>query len=498
MKRVVMFVSILVLVALPVLAGNPEPRPIEIPPDKIIRKEEPLPGLYVVVLARGTDPDKIASQLKESKVEFVYRDALNGFAGEIGPSDLAYLASLDVVEFIEEDSEFTTQETQQFGATWGLDRVEQRFLALDGSYWYYPNIANPPGSFTTHAYVIDTGIAVHPDFGGRFLFGPGQSFTSQPGTVFDCNGHGTHVAGTIGSNTYGVSKQVALHSVRVLSCAGGGTLAQVLAGVNWVTGNHIKPAVANMSLSGLASPALNAAVDNSVNAGVFYAVAAGNNGANACGFSPASAALANAVAATDITDTRPAFSNFGPCVDIFAPGVSITSLWLAGGINTISGTSMASPHVAGAAALYLAEYPWALPAQVRQSLLLTTGTTGVVINPGAGSPNLLLYSRARSLMASFTGTLTAVFQQHVQPLNVAYFATFGGPHEARLTGPAGTNFDLELYEWSIGLGGYIMVASSAGPTSTEHIIYHGISSNYFWIVRSTAGIGVYTLRTSQP
>lgn len=498
MKRVVMFVSMLVLVALPVLAGNPDPRPTEIPPDKIIRKEEPLPGLFVVVLARGVDPDKIASQLKESKVEFVYRDALNGFAGEIGPNDLAYLASLKEVEFIEEDAEYTTQETQQAGATWGLDRVDQRFLALDGSYWYYPNIANPPGSFTTHAYVIDTGIAPHADFGGRFLFGPGQSFTSQPGTVFDCHGHGTHVAGTLGSNTYGVSKQVALHAVRVLSCAGTATLAQVLAGVNWVTGNHIKPAVANMSLSGPLSLALNTAVDNSVNAGVFYAVAAGNNfGLNACNVSPASATLAFAVGATDMTDTRAGFSNIGPCVDIFAPGVAITSLWLGGGINTIPGTSMASPHVAGAAALYLAEYPWALPAQVRQALL-TTGTTGVVINPGVGSPNLLLYSRARSLMASFTSTLTAVFQQHVQPLNVAYFATFGGPHEARLTGPAGTNFDLELYEWSIGLGGYILVASSAGPTSTEHIIYHGISSNYFWIVRSTAGIGAYTLRTSQP
>jgi aqualysin 1 len=501
MKRMLMFCAALLLSAATLFAGNPSPSPIEIPPDKIIRKspeDRPIPGSYIVVLDRGVKPEGVVAGLRESKVEFLYNDALSGFAGEIGTGDLKYLAGLKEVIFIEEDAEYEINEVQQPGATWGLDRVEQRFLTLDGSYWYYPSIANPPGSFTTHAYVIDTGIAQHPNFGGRFLFGPGQSFTSVPGTVFDCHGHGTHVAGTIGSITYGVSKQVALHSVRVLNCAGSGTLAGVVAGVNWVTGNAVKPAVANMSLGGGLSPALNTAVDNSVLSGVFYAVAAGNNGANACSFSPSSSVQAFAVSATDINDQRPFWANFGPCVDIFAPGDGITSLWLSGGINTISGTSMASPHVAGAAALYLAQYPWAAPAQVRQALV-TTGTTGIVGNPGVGSPNLFVFSRAGSLMASFNGTITAPFQQQVQPLGVAYFTGFGGLHEARLTGPAGTNFDLELWEWSNALMGFNMVAISAGATSTEHVIYHSTTESlYFWIVRSVAGVGPYTLRTSQP
>ena len=503
MKRTLMFLALLLTVAVPLLAAGPAAEePSEIPEGKIIWKnpeDRPIHGEYVVVLKRGTEPNKVISELKESKIDFVYRDALSGFAGAIGPQDLEFLVSLPEVELIEENAEVTHAEVQQIGATWGLDRVDQRFRPLNTTYWYYPSLANPLGSFTTHAYVLDSGIAQHPNFGGRFLFGPGQGFTviADGNGIFDCNGHGTHVAGTIGSNTYGVSKQVALHSVRVLDCGGGGTFAGVIAGVNWVTGNHIKPAVANMSIQGGLFVALNMAIDNSVTAGVFYAVAATNFGADACNFSPASAALAFTVGATDINDQRPAFSGFGPCVEMFAPGVAVTSLWLGGGINTIDGTSMATPHVAGAAALYLAEYPWAPPAQVRQALQ-TTGTTGVLGNIGAGSPNLLLYSRSGGLMASFTGNLTVPFQQQVQPLGIAYFTSLAGPHEAQLTGPAGTNFDLELYEWSPGLGGFILVANSIGATSSERIIYHGTESLYFWVVRSTAGTGAYTLRTSQP
>lgn len=503
MRKALMFVALFLFAATALFAGNPSPVPSEVPADKIIRKDRPLPGLYIVVLKDKTDPDAVIARLRSSKIDHVYKNSLSGFAGAISDADLEVLASLPEVEFIEEDAEVTADETQQAGATWGLDRVEQRFLPLDGSYWYYPNIANTAGSFTTRAYVIDTGISPHANFGGRYLFGPGQGFTVifDGNGVFGCpgiGGHGTHVAGTIGSNTWGVSKQVALHSVRVLDCNGNGTLGGVIAGVNWVQANHIKPAVANMSLGGPFSPALNTATDNLVGAGVFVTSAAGNGfGANACNVSPASAVLSFTVGATNILDQRAVFSNIGPCIDNFAPGDDITSTFHGGGTALMDGTSMAAPHVAGAAALYLAEYPWAAPAQVRQHLL-TTGTANVLTNIGLGSPNLLLFSRSNSLMASFNGTIAFAFQQVVHPHGIAYFAKHAGPHEARLTGPVGTNFDLELYKWDTGLMSFLLVASSAGATSTERVIYHGPESLYFWIVRSAAGTGAYTLRTSQP
>lgn len=505
MKRALVFLAAFLLPAV-LLAGNPEPKPVEVPFDKIIPKDKPIPGQYIVVVKEGIDPDDIVARLKNSKIEHVYKDALTGFAGAIGSTDLDYLAQLDEVLFIEEDAEVTVGETQQAGATWGLDRIDQRFLNLDGSYWYYPNIANLPGSVTVRAYVLDTGISPHSNFGGRYFVGPGQGFT----VIFDGNGffgcpgvyggHGTHVAGTIGSNTWGVSKQVVLHSVRVLDCNGNGTLSGVTAGVNWVYGNHIKPAVANMSLIGPNSPSLNMAVDNLAAAGVFVAVAAGNSvGANACNYSPANAVQAFTVGATNILDQRAWFSNIGPCIDIFAPGEGITSTFHGGGTAVMDGTSMATPHVAGVAALYLAEYPWAATSQVRQAIL-NTATTGVLsTNIGVGSPNLLLYSRAGSLMALLPGTITTPFQQQVQPLGVAYFARFPGPHEARLTAVGGTNFNLELYEYDPVLQAFLLVASSnTSGTSTEHIIYHGTENLYFWVVSSASGTGAYQLRTSQP
>jgi subtilisin family serine protease len=208
----------------------------------------------------------------------------------------------------------------------------------------------------------------------------------------DCNGHGTHVAGTVGGSTYGVAKGVSLVAVRVLDCSGSGTTAGVVSGINWVTSNAIKPAVANMSLGGGASTTLDNAVSSSVSSGVTYAVAAGNSGKNACNYSPARAPTAITVGATDSTDAKPSWSNFGSCLDIFAPGVSITSAWYSSttATNTISGTSMASPHVAGGAALILAKNPSFTPAQVT-SALTTAATTGVVTSAGNRSPNRLLF-----------------------------------------------------------------------------------------------------------
>jgi len=234
--------------------------------------------------------------------------------------------------------------------------------------------------------VIDTGIATaHADFGGRAQ----NVYDAFGGNGQDCNGHGTHVAGTVGGATYGIAKASSLRGVRVLDCSGSGSTSGIIAGIDWVRANHIKPAVANMSLGGGYSSALNAATDNLSGAGVFVAVAAGNENQNACNVSPASAAAPTVVAASDKTDTRATFSNFGSCVEVYAPGVNVTSTWLSGGTNTISGTSMASPHVAGVAALYKSGGDAA--SSTINSWILTNASAGVVRSNPSGTPNRLLF-----------------------------------------------------------------------------------------------------------
>jgi subtilisin family serine protease len=361
---------------------------------KLRRNANKIENSYIVVLDDSVVGERgifsiapyIASELATShrgKINHVYQHALNGFAVEMSPEDAERLSQDFRVKFVEEDGVVTADATQS-NPPWGLDRIDQRNRPLNAIYTF-----NWTGS-GVRAYVIDTGIRTdHTQFGGR----ASNVFDAFGGNGQDCNGHGTHVAGTIGGSTFGVAKSAMLRGVRVLNCSGSGSNSGVIAGVDWVRQNHIAPAVANMSLGGGASSALDTAVNNLHNANVTIAVAAGNSNANACNSSPARAANAITVGSTTTTDARSSFSNFGTCLDLFAPGSGILSSWWTSttATATLSGTSMASPHVAGVAALYKQANPSASSTTIRNAIV-NNATTNVVTNAGTGSPNRLLYS----------------------------------------------------------------------------------------------------------
>ncbi|GHB53680.1 S8 family peptidase [Mongoliitalea lutea] len=369
----------------------------------IDKLEGPIPGKFIVVLHeetlnfRKTDNYELVQagmrevasgllaryEVADESVDRVFGNLLTGFSVSLTDNQVALLQNDPSVKYIEQDGYMHAYTTTQTNATWGLDRIDQRSLPLNGTYIYTAN-----GQGVT-AYIIDTGIRTdHVEFGGRAQRG----FDAFGGNSEDCNGHGTHVAGTVGGTTFGVAKNVTLVGVRVLDCRGSGSFSGVIAGMDWVVSQANGPSVANMSLGGGSSTAVNDAVARMYNAGVPVIVAAGNSNANACNSSPAGAPRAYTVGSTVNNDSRSSFSNFGNCVDIFAPGSSITAAWHTSptAINTISGTSMASPHVAGVAALFLQANPSA-SAQAVYNFLTDTSTKNIVTNSNTTN-NHLLYS----------------------------------------------------------------------------------------------------------
>lgn len=365
--------------------------PADAPLGEILGAGEPgsISGSYIVTLKGGTsapsDAGKGVAEKYGAHISHTYSTALNGYAVQAGSAQAKKLAGDSRVATVVQDSTVSLDHTQKDPPSWGLDRIDQKDLPLDKSYTW----PESSGQGVT-TYVIDTGIrATHEDFGGRA--GSGWDFIDDDATAQDGNGHGTHVAATVAGESHGVAKKADVVGVRVLDDAGSGTTAQVIAGIDWVTKNAKKPAVANLSLGGSANAQLDAAVRNSIASGVTYTVAAGNDGLPAFLSSPARVKEAVTVGATDIKDAKASFSNWGSSLDLFAPGVGITSAWNTNdsATDTISGTSMASPHVAGAAALYLADHPSATPAQVSKALT-DRAATGKVTGAGLGSPNKLL------------------------------------------------------------------------------------------------------------
>ncbi|WP_322870056.1 S8 family peptidase [Streptomyces goshikiensis] len=342
-------------------------------------------GSYVVILDASANKEKLASKYG-GELQRSYSSGVNGFsASGMSEAQAKRLAADPAVGKVVQNKKFSINATQENPPSWGLDRIDQTATAGDKKY-DYPDSA---GEGVT-AYVIDTGIRVtHKDFGGRAT--SGFDAVDNDDNADDGNGHGTHVAGTIAGTSHGVAKKAKLVAVRVLDDNGSGSTEQVVAGIDWVTKNHSGPSVANMSLGGGVDEALDEAVKRAIASGVTFAVAAGNDSKDAGEGSPSRVPEAITVASSTIDDEQSSFSNFGSVVDLYAPGSDITSDWNDSdtGTKTISGTSMATPHVAGAAAVYLAGHPSATPAQAA-SALTAAATSGAVTNPSAGTVNKLL------------------------------------------------------------------------------------------------------------
>lgn len=424
---------------------------------------------YIVQFTAGT-PLSSAAVVTGGNVTATFSHAIHGVVVELPPAAAGALARNPRVVSVEPDGVAAVSEVQT-PATWGLDRIDQTSLPLSGSYTY-PDTA---GAGVT-AYVFDTGVqASHSELEGRV--DPGWSSIDTSTGTSDCHGHGTHVAGTVAGVTYGVAKKARITPLKVLDCAGSGPDSGVIAAIEWVIQNHgAQPAVANFSLRTTKLDALNAAIENLVADGVTVAVAAGNDYGNACSYSPASAGSALTVGATDSQDTRPLYSNYGTCLDLFAPGSSITSANASGGFSVKSGTSMASPHVAGAAALLLGATPTALPATI-SSTILSTATSGKILSAGTGSPNKLL----------FTGTGGVVPPPASAPQAPTIVSAVAGTKSAVVTWSQGgtggspiTSQTIRVYRSTRSEGNFAYLKSVAVPgTSTSHSVT-SLSTRYWY------------------
>lgn len=433
------------------------------PPSLVIEAgANAIKGSYIVVFNKGREAGNLATDLAAvhgGKVKHVYRHALVGAAFEMSAAQAEAMARNPSVARVEENSVYTLVADQANPNSWGLDRVDQRNLPLNNNYHYDFNGTG------VRAYVIDSGIrTTHNDFGGRAVWGKDCTNTSQSDPI----GHGTHVAGTLGGTAHGVAKNVGLYAVKVCTSNTSCTNADILCGIDYVTsqklGNPSIPMVANMSLGGPFNSTMNSSIQGSVNAGVFYAVAAGNENSNACNRSPAASPDAFTVGATTSTDGRSSFSNFGTCLDIFAPGSGIISAWNTANSATASldGTSMASPHTAGSAALILHQNPSWRPYQV-MSTLAERATLNKVTNPGSGSPNRLLYTLnvapppgAPPMPASLTVT-----QAQCWGLNSVTWAASAGATSYELYRSPSSSFPSQTLEYS-GSGTSDIVTAGAG------------------------------------
>jgi len=471
---------------------------------KFKTSQNPVPNRYIVVLRddiAGDDVPAMTTALSTDyfgTVDKVYQDALKGYSVETTPEEATRLSNDPRVKYVEEDSWYAPTEVE-YNPYWALDRIDQHALPFDLAYNY-----NATGT-GVNVYVIDSGIlTTHVEIAGRAFEGVNTSGDRTP--IGQCNGHGTGVAGVIGSTTFGVAKNAKLYSVQVLPCSGPGSLSDVLSGIDWVKRHAVRPAVANVSGQSLLSGTFNDAVNNSIAAGITYVVAAGNNNDNACSYSPSSVPGAIVVGGISAYDQRLGYSNYGTCVDVFAPGEGVETIWNSSNTQTTgaSGTSFASPLAAGVAALYLETHPTALPAEV-QSAIAAGATQGMVIDPGANSPNLVLYSLLSGTGGGgggnacqgldLSGTLPVVGGSDYQS-SMSGFNGNAGQYTATLQTPVGLTANVKLEK--LKSGRWSSVATSTVTAGTPRLSYSGRSGTYRWRIASITGTGNYSICTTTP